>query len=180
MERLSRIENPGNLKVKLANLYVKKQYGKVITPMKILYARKPELMDVLPKLTGKDKKLKLDKELKHLLRYFVAVLNGCGFCKDIGKAIAFKEGEGNRKFEAVLNYSASNLFSEKEKIAFEWAENLVQKKNVPDEVFEKARKLLTEQEMIEVTYLVASETYINMMNHTFGIGSDHLCQNLID
>ncbi len=42
--RLTEIETPKGLFVRIAYWFIKRKYGKVFTPLKVVYARKPELM----------------------------------------------------------------------------------------------------------------------------------------
>jgi len=89
--RLKPVENPKSLKLKLAYWFSKLFFGKVLTPMKVHYARFPEGLGLSKKLAGTEEKFTIDPKLNHLIKTYVATINGCGFCIDIGKASAQKK-----------------------------------------------------------------------------------------
>jgi alkylhydroperoxidase family enzyme len=45
---------------------------------------------------------------------------------------------------------------------------------IEDETLEEARKMFSERELVELTWVQASETYFNMQAHPLGIPSDGL------
>lgn len=48
--RLKALEKPENIFVKIAFWLSKKKFGKVITPLKVIYARQPKLMFLANKI----------------------------------------------------------------------------------------------------------------------------------
>ena len=64
--RLDAIEKPKNLMLKMGYKMMQKQFGKVLTPLKIIYARKPSLMMIAQKIDKTSSKLSLDKRLSLL------------------------------------------------------------------------------------------------------------------
>ena len=75
---LAAIEKPKGLMMKLAYYFTKRQFGKVITPLKVHSARLPPAFGLfytkIPKL---DKKLLLPPETALLVRAQVARINVC-------------------------------------------------------------------------------------------------------
>lgn len=174
LEPLDRIRP---LKVKLGNWLSKRRYGKEMTPMRVLYARRPFLMDLVVKIFGKDKKLELSEGFVELIRLHVATLNGCAFCQDISQAeLSKKSNAFLARKRAIADHRTSEHFSEAEKRALEWVEKVVRDPEGLEELFPELRKHWSEEQLIDLTYIAASETYINMMNRSFGIGSDGLCE----
>lgn len=47
-------------------------------------------------------------------------------------------------------------------------------KTVSDETFEDLKKYFTEQEIVEITWINASENYFNLMAKPLGLTSDEL------
>jgi alkylhydroperoxidase family enzyme len=72
---------------------------------------------------------------------------------DIGRAIAIREQWGMEKFDALVDYRTSPLFSERERAALAFAEQATLHKRVSDATFEKLRKHFSEREIVEITWL---------------------------
>src|SRR5205814_7658826 len=83
---LSPVEKPKSLMMKLAYYFTRRQFGKVLTPLKVHSARLPLAFGLLYTKIGKlDKKLVLPPETALLIREQVARINVCLFCIDIGR-----------------------------------------------------------------------------------------------
>lgn len=176
--RLKPIHHPGSLKLKLAYWFTKKRLGKVITPVKVHSARFPEGLGLSVKMAGLEEKFTINPELKHLIKVYVATLNGCAFCVDIGKASAKSKGVESGKFEDLLRFEDSSRFSRPEKAALAYVDEATRNKQVPDSVFEQLRSYFTEEEIVQITLLNAIENFYNLMNAPMNIGSDELCELL--
>lgn len=174
--RLKPIENPANPFMKLAYWFSRRKTGKVIAPLKVIYARLPLPFAMwMNKMFSMEKKLPLSAELRLLIRTHVAQLNTCSFCIDISKAEAMKNFKDTEKFFHLQDFETSPLFSEKERLALRFATEITNKK-VTDATFGQAKKVFTEQELIGISWMVSSEHVLNLMNATFDIESDGLCQ----
>lgn len=174
--RLKLIENPSNPWIKLAYWFSRKRVGKVISPLKVIYARLPTPFALwMNKMLSLEKKLPLSDALRLLIRTHVAQLNLCHFCIDIGKAEAIQRFKDTEKFFHLDEFETSPLFSEKERLALRFATEITHKE-VLDSTFEQAKKIFTEQELIGIAWMVTSEHVYNLMNLTFNIESDGLCQ----
>src|ERR1700746_2696812 len=80
------IEKPHGLVMKLAYYFTHRQFGKVLTPLKVHSARLPAAFGLFYAKIGKlDKKLSLPAETVLLIREKVARINVCQFCMDIGR-----------------------------------------------------------------------------------------------
>lgn len=172
--RIAPIENPKSIKLKLAYWFAKKKFGKVVTPMKVVQSRMPETLSLSQKLMSTEENLSLPDDLIFYIKSYVATLNGCTFCIDIAKAAA-EDNVEIQKYEQLLNYESSDLFSEAERAALKYVEQATQQKDVSDEVFENLREYFTETEIVEITWLNAMENYYNLINKPLQIGSDNLC-----
>jgi len=174
--RFEPIENPGNLKLKAAYWFSEKKMGKVITPLKVVYARYPDALGLARKIAETDEQFTLDRELKYLVKTYIATLNGCAFCIDIAKASAQTDNIENRKFEHLLKYDESPLFSEREKAALAYVEEITRHIHVGENTFERLSRHFTEEEIVQLTLLNAIENYYNMVSAPLNIGSDELCK----
>src|SRR5580704_2394316 len=113
---LSPIEKPQGLMIKLAYYFARRQFGKVLTPLKVHSARlPPEFGLFYGKVAQLDKKLTLPPELVMLIREQVARINVCLFCIDIGRSFTIKASMNEAKFDAMEHYDTSPLFSAAER-----------------------------------------------------------------
>src|SRR5437867_12305681 len=98
---LSPIEKPQGLMLKLAYFFTRRQFGKVITPLKVHSARLPAAFGLFYAKIGKlDKRLTLSPEFILLIREQVARINVCLFCMDIARAFTIKASMNQAKFDA--------------------------------------------------------------------------------
>lgn len=174
--RLAPIDRPRNPLVRLAYGMSRRLLGKVVTPMRVLYARVPALLGLSYHLARVEtKKLSLDPELRFLLKSYVAALNGCSFCVDIAQAVARADGTAVDKYDALFDFRQSPRFTPRERAALAYVEEATQAHHVSDETFEALRTCFTEREIVEITWLNALENYYNLLNLPLGIASDDLC-----
>lgn len=174
--RLKPIENPKSLKLKLAYWYTKRQIGKVITPLKVNYARYPDSLGLVNKITQIEQSISIDAKLKHLIKVYVATINGCAFCVDIGKAAAEKENLDSSIFDDLLRFEESSKFKPSEKAALAYVDETTRNKHIADATFERLQEYFNESEIVQITFLNAIENFYNLMNAPMNIGSDELCE----
>ena len=173
---LSPIEKPSGLMMKLAYYLTRKQFGKVLTPLKVHSARLPAAFGLFYAKIGKlDKKLTVPPETVLLIRQQVARLNICLFCIDIGRAFAIKAMTNEAKFDALDQYRTNTLFTEAERAALDYVTELTKNKKVSADTFARMARHYSEREICEIVWLVASEHLYNMTNIGLNIHSDMLC-----
>ncbi len=173
---LSPIEKPHDPVMRLAYVAVKRQFGKVLAPLKVFCARLPFAFTTFYSRIAKlDKKLHLAPEMQLLIRERVARLNLCLFCIDIGRAIAIKASMDQTKFDALEDYRASSLFTEAERAAFDYVTELTRDRQVNPATFTRMTSFYTERAICEIVWLVASEHFYNITNIGLNIHSDMLC-----
>ncbi len=170
------IENPSSPMMKFVYSMSRRQFGKVMTPLKVFGARMPLAFGMFTaKIAKLDKKLELPRETQMLVRERVARLNVCLFCIDIGRYFAIKSGMNEAKFDAINDYATNPLFSEAERALLDYVTELTRDKNVKPETFARLRKHYSERAICEIVWLVASEHVYNMTNIGLNIHSDMLC-----
>lgn len=82
-----------------------------------------------------EEKITLNLRLKYLIKVYIATLNGCTFCVDIGKAYAQKEELDGDIFDDLLRFEESSKFSEPEKAALSYVDEATRNKHVADTTF---------------------------------------------
>jgi alkylhydroperoxidase family enzyme len=171
------IEKPQGLMLKLMFAMMRKQFGKVFTPLKVHSARLPlAFMMFYGKVSRLDKKLHLNHEIAALIRQQVARVNVCGFCIDIGRWAAIKASMNEAKFDALEHYKTSPLFTTAERAALDYATELTRDKKVDPDTFARMARFYPEREICEIVWLVASEHLYNLTNIGLNIHSDMLCE----
>jgi len=173
---LAPIEKPRGLAMKLAYAVSRWQFGKVLTPLRVVYARLPLAFGMfVSKIDKLDRKLELPRETAFLVRERVAQLNVCLFCVDIGRAMVIKSSMNEAKFDALDEYETSPLFSDAERAALDYVTELTRDKQVNPETFARLARFYSERAICEIVWLVASEHFYNMANIGLNIHSDMLC-----
>lgn len=173
---LSPIEKPKGLIQKLAYAGTRRQFGKVPTPVKVVYSRMPAAFGMfIGKIAKLDKKLTLPLETQMLVRDRVARINVCEFCIDIGRYFAIQAGLNESKFDALEEYATSPLFTEADRAALDYVTELTRDKNVSPETFGRLARHFSERAICEIVWLVASEHVYNITNIGLNIHSDMFC-----
>lgn len=175
--RIQPIEKPKGILRRIMFFYLKKEFGKVTTPAKVIYTRYPKIGMLIKKIFDVEKSFKHVSELeKILIRSYVSYLNSCPFCIDIAKKIAMNKKLELDKFNDLINYSSSDLYSNREKVVFKYIEEMTKNILVTDETYNDLKKFCSDEEIIEITYISTTENYLNRMIKPLNIGSDGLCE----
>jgi alkylhydroperoxidase family enzyme len=170
------IEKPQGLVMKLAYYFTRRQFGKVLTPLKVHSARLPTAFGFFYAKIGKlDKALTLPPELVMLIREQVARINVCLFCIDIGRSFTIQASMNEAKFDALEEYRTNALFSDAERAALDYVTELTKQKKVDADTFARMSDYYSERQICEIVWLVASEHLYNMTNIGLNIHSDMLC-----
>ncbi|MGI9534199.1 MAG: carboxymuconolactone decarboxylase family protein [Thermodesulfobacteriota bacterium] len=108
----------------------------------------------------------IDKKLRALVELRVSQINGCVYCVHLHLREAREEGEDQNRLDAIAVWHESNLFSESERAAFSWAEALtnVAVTHGPDSVFEELKKHYTEQQIVDLTFIISMMNMWNRMS----------------
>jgi alkylhydroperoxidase family enzyme len=170
------IENPKGLIMNLAYYFTRRQFGKVLTPLKVHSARLPPAFGLFySKISKLDQKLTLPPETALLIRHQVARINVCLFCIDIARSFTIKASMNEAKLDALDQYNTSPLFTDAERAALDYVTELTKEKKVDPDTFARMSRYYSEREICEIVWLVASEHLYNMTNIGLNIHSDMLC-----
>ena len=170
------IEKPKGLLMKLVYAITRRQFGKVLTPIKVFSARLPLAFgQFYGKISSLDRKLLLPPESVMLIREQIAQINVCLFCIDIGRYFTIKQSMNQAKFDALSQYRTSSLFSDAERATLDYVTELTRNKSVEPETFSRLARYYSERQICEIVWLVASEHFYNMTNVALNIHSDSFC-----
>ncbi|TGK34445.1 carboxymuconolactone decarboxylase family protein [Leptospira gomenensis] len=174
MTRLKPIDRPASLLMRVVYWMSKRRFGKVLALFNVLYVRSSPLLFVATKIISTEKKLSLSADTKLHIRSFVSYQNKCEYCSNLAEYTAQKETVEFQKVKELMNFRVSNLYSEKEKALFLYLEEICLTKFVKDETFNGLRRFYDEKEIVEITWLSATEHYFNLLAEPLGMNSDEL------
>jgi alkylhydroperoxidase family enzyme len=173
---LAPIERPRSLILRLVFFFVRRQFGRVMTPLTVFAARMPAAFGTFyGKVAQLDKKLRLPAKTAAVVRERVASLNGCLFCMDAARWYAVRKFGDASRFDALADYATSPLFTDAERAALDYATELVTARRVTPQTFARLAQHYSEREICDIVWLVASEHVYNLTNLGLNIGSDGLC-----
>jgi alkylhydroperoxidase family enzyme len=87
-----------------------------------------------------------------------------------------RAGASEEKVRQVERTAESELYSEAERIAIEFAEAMtITGRKVDDDLFARARKHFSEAQMVELAAAVALENFRSKFNTAFGIEAQGFC-----
>ena len=162
--------------MKLAYYFTRRQFGKVLTPLKVYSARLPVGFGLFySKVAKLDQQLELSRQTALLIRVQVARINICEFCIDIGRSVAIKAAMNEAKFDALEEYQTSPLFTDVERATLDYVTELTTHKRVKADTFARMSNFYSDRAICEILWLVASEHLFNITNIGLNIHSDMLC-----
>jgi len=175
--RLSAIERPQNPWMRLVYHLSKRQFGKVLMALKVIYARKPRLVLIAQLIARtQEKGISLEPSLRVLVQAKISQLNGCPFCEDLALAQAVQKRLGSERFRYLDAYRTSDAFSKRERTALAFAEEATRFRRVSDDTWLAARENFSDTEIVELVWLNAAENYFNLQAAVLGIESDQLAE----
>ncbi|GAA0371224.1 carboxymuconolactone decarboxylase family protein [Bacillus horti] len=94
----------------------------------------------------------LDKRLYELIKIRASQMNGCAFCIDMHTKEARKIGETEQRIYALNAWRETPYFTDEERatLALTEAITFVTEGHVSDEVYNKAREYLSEEEIAKI------------------------------
>lgn len=174
MTLLPPVETPGFL-MRVVYRVARRRYGKVLMPLRVIYSRAPVLLAVgllIEWIRGHA--TVLDPGLRSLVTVYVSTRRSCDFCADLGLALAVRKGMGPERFDQLPAWRGSTAFSPRERAALAWVDDIVEDGRIGAATLAAARELFSERELVELTWLQASEAYFNLQARPLGIPSDEL------
>ncbi|GAB2752463.1 carboxymuconolactone decarboxylase family protein [Salinifilum aidingensis] len=96
----------------------------------------------------------VDPVLHELVKIRASQINSCAFCLDMHTRDARAAGETEQRLHALCAWREAPFFTERERAALELTEaiTLVHRDQVPDDVYERARAVLDEDELAAVVW----------------------------
>lgn len=132
------------------------------------YQAAPQAMRAMMGLEKAAAQSVLPAALRELVRIRASQINGCAYCIDMHTTDALKGGETPRRLMAISAWKETSFFDARERAALLWTETLtlVAQRQAPDEIYAEVSGHFSEQELCELTFVIAA---INAWNR-FGVG----------
>lgn len=112
------------------------------------------------------KKSPLEKSLIELVNFRVSQINGCAYCLDMHSKDARAAGETEQRLYGLSAWRETPYYTARERAAFAWAE-AVTKCHVPDEIYSEAKSQFTDEELIDLTFVINTINTWNRLNLAF-------------
>jgi AhpD family alkylhydroperoxidase len=111
----------------------------------------------------------LDHSLLELVKLRASQINQCAHCIDMHTKELRADGESEQRLYLLNAWRESPFYSERERAALAWTEavTLVADSQVPDDVYEEARKVFSEEELVNLTMAVVAINSANRLNVAF-------------
>ncbi len=112
----------------------------------------------------------IDKQLQTLVEIRVSQINGCAFCVDMHTSEARALGVQQQLLDCLPVWKESQLFSDVEIVALQWAECVTNISTEPD-IEGKLKMLLnhfSEAEAVDLTIIIALMNSLNRLAISFG------------
>ena len=155
------------------------QTGSGLEPIEI-WAHQPKMMTGMGRFNQAVRKGKsVDERTKNLVELKGAQLIGCEYCVDLGSQICRNSGFSDEELLALPRYRQSELFTEPEKTALDYAVAVMRTPvEVTDDLFARMKEHFSDEQMVEITALL---TLVNLdrFNAAFGIGSAGFSEGMV-
>jgi AhpD family alkylhydroperoxidase len=111
----------------------------------------------------------LDHSLMELVKLRASQINGCAHCMDMHTKELRADGESEQKLYLLSAWRESPFYTERERAALAWTEavTLVASSQVPDDVYDEARKQFSEEELVNLTFALIAINGANRLNVAF-------------
>ena len=123
----------------------------------------PEALEKIMELEKYVKKTSIDRKLRELLKIRVSQINSCSYCLNMHTKEAKKLKVTDEQIDHLSIWKETDLYSEKEKVALELAENmtLISDRGVNDELYNRVREHYGEKDYVDLVMII---NQINMWN----------------
>jgi AhpD family alkylhydroperoxidase len=99
----------------------------------------------------------LDSSLRELVKIRASQLNGCAYCIDMHTKDARAQGETEQRIYALSAWRETSFFTPRERAALAWTEAVtnIQQGQVPDAVYQEARREFDQATLAQLTLAIA-------------------------
>lgn len=156
----------------------KRKFGQVLLASET-WARRPRLFFAMTHFykavdSGKSP---LSPSFRSLVMEYISRLNQCAFCEDLNAQLFLERGGSREVLDALENRKTSPLLSPCEKVVLEYAEKMtLQNPRKAQALHASLKTFFSDEEIIEITALIAYQNLSSRFNAALGIPSQGLCK----
>ena len=166
MARIAPITEPATAELQASFERYKKHLGFVPNSVLILQ-RRPQMVLALGQLIASawGPGSTVDAGFKRIIAYMASYAAGCQYCIAHQVSGALHLNVSEEKLAAIWDYETNPLYSEKERVALEYAGAAGSVPNeVTDELFERLKLHWSEDQIVEITGVIAVFGFLNRFN----------------
>jgi len=129
----------------------------------------PEAVRLLMQTGETIRKSGLDEKLLALIDLRASQINGCAFCLVLHTLEAESFGEDTKRLASVAGWREAHWFSERERAALEWTEQLtlIADHRPSDELLARMREQFSDRELVMLTWAITTINTYNRFNVAF-------------
>jgi uncharacterized peroxidase-related enzyme len=135
----------------------------------LIMQRRPKVVRALAQLAATvwDPDSTVDLGFKRLVSHVASRAHGCQYCMAHTAGGALKLGVSDEKLAALWDYRSSPLYTDAERVALDFALAAASVPNdVTDELFAEMRRHWDEDQIVEITVVIALFGFMNRWNDT--------------
>ena len=116
----------------------------------------------------------IEASLRHLVDLRASQMNGCAFCIAMHWREAREAGLSDDHLHGLPAWRETPWYSQRERAALAWTEALtdITHGHVPDDVYEQARKVFTDRELVDLTLAITNINAWNRIQIAFRVNPE--------
>lgn len=129
-----------------------------MTPRMSIKKIEPRIYEAMGAADKQIKAFGLDAKLVDLIKIRASQINGCGYCINMHSLEARKAGETEQRLYALSAWWETPFFTEEEQAVLKLTEAVtkISLGGVPDDVYNHALKMLGEQKLAQVIFVIVA------------------------
>ena len=155
----------------------RRKYGAMLDSA-LLWARSPRLFLGVSFLYGmiESRSSPIEPALRSLVIVRVSQVNHCPFCVDLNSATLLARGASPEMVQSLDRWRESALYSERERVALEYAEAMTMRPgSVDDALMARVKRHFNDDALIELTGLIAFQNLSSRFNAALGVPAQGFC-----
>ncbi len=156
----------------------KRKYGQLLQPA-LVWARRPLLFLAVGGFWGaiNRRSSPLPAALRQWVQVYVSRLTWCRFCLDLNASFLLDHPDNRARLEALDHWEESPLFSPAERAALAWTRAMSGTGcQTNDSLHQQLQEHFSEQQIMELTALIAFQNMSARFNAALDIPAQGLCQ----
>ena len=166
------LEHPNTPFLRLARWWSGRRYGALLEPVLATMHNRRVLKSLgLLELTAQ-RWSSLDPDVRELAELAVSTQIGCSWCIDFGYFLSRNRGMDPAKLGGLADWRASDAYTSLERQVLEYAEAMTATPpSVTDEMVGALRESFTDEQLVELTAMIALENLRSRTNSALGLAS---------